>query len=85
MTNIDTNWPDWGAIANSESYGVGVVVHELAEVDIAIDVSAVIENDASQTSFRDDLAYFDWDWESRFGDDDAQHDAAYRHADNRAS
>src|SRR5215471_1687452 len=48
VANVDADRADRSRIAESKSDGVGVIVEEVRQVDGAIDVSAVVENNSAE-------------------------------------
>src|SRR6266567_1783859 len=47
-SDVEPHRPDGSVVAQTNSDGVGVIVHELRKVDAPVDVAAVIEYDATE-------------------------------------
>src|SRR5258705_2717811 len=77
VANVDAKRAHRSAVAEAKTDRVCVIARELVEINVAVDVAAVVKNDAAQTAFQ-------WNGKAHFRIHDGEHMSADRHADQRA-
>src|SRR5882724_8963355 len=76
MANVDAERAHRSAVAEAKTDRVCVITRELVEINVAVDVAAIVKNDAAQTAFQ-------WNGEAYFRIHDGEHMSADRHANQR--